>query len=104
MKVVFTLLSALWGAWVGFGGYFNLKSNSETFAMLFVFGYYVVFAGIGLVTGGLVSLTVWLLVETIRRRIKAPPLLTPLIAGVLSFLSVWQITDYVYAFYPGLHS
>ncbi len=103
MKIFFAFLSALWGSWVGFGGYLNLKSNSDAFAKLFALGYYIVFAGIGLVAGLLVALSIWLLIETFSRRIKAPPVLCPLIAGALNCLVIWQITNLIYNRYPGLH-
>ena len=103
MKIVLMVLSGLWGAWVGFGGFLHVKSNSDSFAMIFVLSYYVVFAGIGIIIGSLVAMSIWFLVEKIVRSVGVTPKLMPILASALTGIAVWLLTDLIYKNYPGLH-
>ena len=68
-RIAWAVAGGAWGAWVGFGGYFRLAHNADSFAMLFAAGFFVFFALIGLVLGAGASVLVGGWTEALLRRL-----------------------------------
>lgn len=102
VRISWPVLGGAWGAWIGFGGYLGITPNADSVAMLFVLGFYCVFAlagllagiGIGGLTGGLVE---WLL-----RRVGVGIAGALIVATVVNALVLWQVAGFVQSKYPGL--
>lgn len=102
VRISWPVLGGAWGAWIGFGGYLGIAPNADSVAMLFVLGFYCVFAlagllagiGIGGLTGGLVE---WLL-----RRVGMGIAAALIVATVVNALVLWQVAGFVQSKYPGL--
>ena len=104
VRISWPVLGGAWGAWIGFGGYLGIAPNADSFAMVFVLGFYCVFAlagllagiGIGGLTGGFVE---WLL-----RRVGVGIAGALIVATVVNALVLWQVAGIVQAKYPGLNA
>lgn len=102
VRISWPVLGGAWGAWIGFGGYLGIAPNADSVAMVFVLGFYCVFAlagllagiGIGGLTGGLVE---WLL-----RRVGMGIAAALIVATVVNALVLWQVAGFVQSKYPGL--
>jgi len=104
IRVSWPLLGGAWGAWLGFGGYFRLPHNADSFGMLFASGFYVFFAGVGLFAGAASGALVGGLVEWFLLRSGAGTVAALSVATLVNALALWQIGDFVQAKYPGLHA
>lgn len=104
VHVSWLLLGGAWGAWLGFGGYFRLPHNADSFGMLFALGFFVFFAGVGLFAGAASGALIGGLVEWFLRRSGAGTVAALSVATLVNALVLWQIGDYVQAKYPGLRA
>lgn len=102
VRIACILLTASWGAWVGFGGYLKLKPNSDSFAMMFALGYFVAFAVLGLIVGTVVSMIIWSLVEKVLTSFKINRTMAMLVALLINLFFAWVLTDSIYSHFPGL--
>ena len=67
VRILWLLLGGSWGAWLGFRGYFRVHLNADTFAPVFVLGFYAFFALIGLIAGAALCALIGGLVERLLR-------------------------------------
>lgn len=104
VRVSWLLLGGAWGAWLGFGGYFRLPHNADSFGTLFASGFFVFFAGAGLFAGAASGALIGGLVEWLLRRSGAGILAALSVATLVNVLVLWQIGDFVHAKYPGLRT
>ena len=104
VRVSWLLLGGAWGAWLGFGGYFRLPQNEDSFGTLFASGFFVFFAGIGLFAGAAAGALIGGLVEWFLRRSGAGILAALSVATLVNPLVLWKIGDFVQAEYPGLRA
>jgi hypothetical protein len=102
VRISWPVLGGAWGAWVGFGGYLGVAPNADSFAMVFVSGFYGLFALIGLVAGMTSAALTGGLVEWLLRRFGVGLAGAVGVATVVSALVVWQLSDIVQAKSPGL--
>ncbi len=104
VRLSWPVLGGIWGAWLGFGGYFRLARNADSFAMLFALGMFVVFACLGLAAGSVLGATVGGLVEWILRQVGMPIAGALCVATVVNVVVLWQVVGLVQTTYPGLRS
>lgn len=97
-------IGGAWGTWVGFGGYFGVTRNSDSFASLLASGFFIVFALLGLLAGVALAGAVGWLVEYLLRRLGAGTTVALLIATLASLVALWQISDLILDKYPGLRA
>ncbi|MDP1769919.1 MAG: hypothetical protein Q8L74_14095 [Nitrospirota bacterium] len=102
VRISWPVLGGMWGAWVGFGGYHGVTPNADSFAMVFVLGFYSLFALGGLVAGMTSAALTGGLVEWLLRRYGVGLAGAVIVATVVSALVVWQLSVVVQAKYPGL--
>lgn len=102
VRISWPVLGGVWGAWVGFEGYFRVTPNADSFAMVFVLGFYALFALAGLVAGMTSAALIGGAVEWLLRRVGVGLAGAVSVATVVSVLAVWQLSVVVQAKYPGL--
>lgn len=95
-------IGGAWGTWVGFGGYFGVSRNADSFASLLASGFFIVFALLGLLAGVALAGVVGWLVEYGLRRFGAGATTALLVATLASVCAVWQVSDLILDNYPGL--
>jgi len=104
VRIVWPLLGGAWGAWLGSRGYFRVHLNADTFAPVFVLGFYAFFALIGLIAGAASCALIGGLVERLLRYFGIGIVAALSVATLLNVLALWQIGDFVQAKYPGLRA
>lgn len=104
IHVSWPLLGGIWGAWLGFGGYFQLPHNADSFGTFFASGFFIFFAGVGLFAGAALGALIGGLVEWFVRRSGAGIVATLSVATLVNMLALWQISNFVQAKYPGLRA
>ncbi len=95
-------IGGAWGAWVGFGGYFAVPRNADSFASLLASGFFVAFAVLGLLAGMAVGGSAGWLVERVMRRLGAGTTTAVVVASLAAVCAVWQVSSLVLNRYPGL--
>lgn len=103
IRLSWPVLGGAGGAWVGFGGYFGVAPNADSFAMLFVLGFYSLTAVVGLLAGIAISGLTGGLVEWLLRRVGVGLAGALIVATVVNALVLWQVAGFVLAKYPGLN-
>ena len=101
-RIAWAVAGGAWGAWVGFGGYFRLAHNADSFAMLFAAGFFVFFALIGLVLGAGASVLVGGWTEALLRRLGMAGASAVVIASLVNAFALWQAASLVWLTFPGL--
>ena len=101
-RIAWAVTGGAWGAWVGFGGYFRLGHNADSFAMLFAAGFFVFFALIGLVLGAGASVLVGGWTEALLRRLGMAGASAVVIASLVNAFALWQAASLVWLTFPGL--
>ncbi|RFC37054.1 MAG: hypothetical protein DID92_2727743362 [Candidatus Nitrotoga sp. SPKER] len=104
VRVSWPLLGGMWGAWLGFGSYFHLPHNANSFGTFFASGFFIFFAGVGLVAGAALGALIGGLAEWLLRRSGAGIVAALSVATLVNMLTLWQISDFVQAKYPGLRA
>jgi hypothetical protein len=104
VRILWPLLGGSWGAWLGFRGYFRVHLNADTFAPVFVLGFYAFFALIGLIAGAALCALIGGLVERLLRYFGVGIVAAFSVATLVNVLALWQIGDFVQAKYPGLRA
>jgi hypothetical protein len=104
VRISWPVLGGLWGAWIGFGGYIGVAPNADSFAMLFVLGFYGVFALAGLLAGIVLSGLTGGVVEWLLRRVGVGIAGALIVATVVNALVLWQVAGFIQAKYPGLNA
>lgn len=102
VRILWSLSGGLWGAWMGFRGYFGLTQNADSFGGMFALAFFIFFAFLGFIVGITIC---WLLgrsTELLLRRLGVSPLLAILIATLVTGFGFWQIGSFVQEKYPGL--
>ena len=94
----------LWGAWVGFGGYFGIARNADSFASLLASSFYIAFALLGLLAGMAVGGSAGYLADYVMRRLGAGTVAALVLATLASGCAVWQVSNLVLGRYPGLRA
>lgn len=102
--ILWPLLGGTWGAWLGFRGYFQVQLNADTFAPIFVFGFYALFALIGLSGGAALCALVGLCVDRLLRYLGMGMIAALTVVTLLNGLALWQVGDFVQTKYPGLRA
>ncbi|MEO5831533.1 MAG: hypothetical protein ABIQ36_13290 [Rhodanobacter sp.] len=97
-------IGGLWGSWVGFGGYFGVSRNADSFASLLASGFFIAFALLGLLAGMAVGGLAGWFVEHVMRRLGASTATTLVVATLASLCVVWQVSGLVRGRYPGLRT
>ncbi len=104
VRILWPLLGGAWGAWLGFGGYFQIPYNADSFGSLLASGLFAFFAAVGLFAGAASSALIGGLVEWLLRRSGAGTVAALSVATLVNGLALWQIGDFVQAKYPGLRA
>jgi len=104
LRISWPLLGGAWGAWLGFGGYLALKHNADSFGSFLAFGFFAVFALIGLVTGAASGALIGSLVHAVMRRSGVGMAGAVTMATLVNTLAIWQIADLIQTTYPGLRA
>ncbi len=102
VRIVWLLLGGACGAWLGFSGYFRVRLNADSFAPVFVLGFYAFFALIGLIAGAALCALIGGLVEKLLRYIGVGIVAALGVATLVNVLAVWQIGGLVQTKYPEL--
>jgi hypothetical protein len=100
--VACSLPGGAWGAWMGFRGSLQIQLNPDSFAPLFVLGFYAVIALVGLIAGAALCAFIGGLVERLLRNFSAGIVAILCVATMLNVLALWQIDEFVQSNYPGL--
>jgi len=103
-RIVWPILGGAYGAWLGFRGYFRVHLNADTFAPVFVLGFYAFFALIGLIAGAALCALIGGLVDRLLRYFGVGIVAALSVATLVNVLALWQIGDFVQAKYPGLRA
>jgi len=104
IRISWPLLGGAWGAWLGFGGYFALKYNADSFGSVLSLGFFAVFALIGLAAGAVSGALIGGLVYAVMRRSGVGMAGAVITATLVNALAIWQIADLVQTMYPGLRA
>ena len=104
VRISWALLGGLWGAWLGFGGYFRLPSNADSFATFFATGFFSFFAVVGFASGMAVGALVGGLAEKLLRHLGVGTVGAALVATLVSAVVLWQVGSVVQAKLPGLRA
>ena len=104
VRVSWAALGGVWGAWLGFGGYFRLPHNADTFGTMIAAGFFGLFAFIGLFLGLAAGALIGGSVEKALRRSGAGPVAALGVATLMNAAVLWQIGRLVKAQFPGLRS
>jgi hypothetical protein len=102
IRILWSLLGGTWGAWQGFGGYFSVDLNADSFAPVFVLGFYVFSGLLGLIAGATACALIGGLVERVLRYFGVGLVAALCVATLVNVLALWQISAFVQAKYPGL--
>lgn len=102
VRISWPVLGGAWGAWIGFGGYLGIAPNADSVAMLFVLGFYCVFALAGLLAGIALGGLTGGVVEWLLRRVGMGIAAALIVATVVNALVLWQVAGFVQSKYPGL--
>ena len=97
-------VGGVWGLWVGFGGYFGVSGNADSFASLFASLFFIGLALLGLFAGMAVGGATGWLVEHLLRRWGAGPTTALVVATLASLCAVWQVSSMVLGRNPGLRA
>ena len=104
VRVLWAVLGGVWGAWLGFGGYFRLPHNADTFGTMIAAGFFGLFAFIGLFLGLAAGALIGGSVEKALRRSGAGSVAALGVATLMNAVVLWQIGRLVQAQFPGLRS
>ena len=104
IRATWPLLGGAVGAWLGFGGYLRLPQNADGFGTLFALGFFVAFAGAGLVGGLVVGAVAGGAVELALRRLGVAAAGALAVATLVNALVLWQLVVFVHDRYPGLRA
>jgi hypothetical protein len=104
IRALWPILPGLWGAWLGAGGYSHLNFTGDSFAQIFVGGYFALFAAIGLVIGMFTGALVGVCTEWLLRRLGLG--LTPALLGasLVCFWACLTLSNAVQMRYPGVQT
>jgi len=102
VRISWSLLGGVWGAWVGFGGYFQLPQNADSFGSLFASGFFVLLACVGFLAGAVLAVVIGGLVEGLLRRLGVGVAGAIGVATLMSAMILWQTAGFVQAKFPGL--
>jgi len=104
--ILWPLLGGAWGAWVLFRGPYSRMSHMsvDSFAPVFVWGFAIFFALVGMIAGAAICALVGGLVEWLRRRFGIAIIAAIGIATLVNVLTLWQIGDFLQVKYPGLRA
>lgn len=102
--VSWPLLGGAWGAWVLFRGPYSRLShmNADSFAPVFVWGFAVFFAFVGMIAGAAICALIGGFFEWLRRRFGIASIAAIGVATLVNVLILWQIGGFVQTKYPGL--
>jgi hypothetical protein len=101
-RIAWLLLGGAWGAWIGFGGYFGLKNNPDSFGSMLALAFFGAFGGLGLLVGAAVGAGVGGLVNAMARRIGVGSVASALLATAVSGAALWALGSEVQRQFPGL--
>jgi multisubunit Na+/H+ antiporter MnhG subunit len=104
VRASWPLLGGACGAWLGFGGYFGLAHNADSFGSMLATGFFAVLGVAGLVAGALCAALVGKGTERLLLRCRAGAASALLVATVVVALVVWQVASVVQNRFPGLGS
>ncbi len=104
VRLSWLAIGGLWGTWVGFGGYFGVSRNADSFASFLTTGFFVAFALLGLLAGMATGGAVGWSVEHALRRLGAGTTTALVVATVASLCAVWQVSGLVLERNPGLRA
>jgi len=102
VRISWPVLGGAWGAWIGFGGYLGIAPNADSVAMVFVLGFYCVFALAGLLAGIALGGLTGGVVEWLLRRVGMGIAAALIVATVVNALVLWQVAGFVQSKYTGL--
>jgi hypothetical protein len=102
LRIAWPLLGGAWGAWMGFGGYFGLNANSDSFGSMVALGFFGTFAALGLLAGAAVGAGVGGLVNALARRIGVGIVAAALLSTAVSGVTLWALGSEVQRQFPGL--
>jgi len=103
VRALWPFSGGLWGAWLGAGGFFDIRFTGDSLAAVLVGGYFVAFAVLGLVVGAITGAVVGGATEFLLRRLRLGSALALLGASLLSFWVCLALSGAVQRRYPGIH-
>lgn len=101
VRVSWPLLGGAWGAMAGFGGYYRLVNNADSFVTMFAQGLFITTAIIGLFAGLTCGILVGGLTEKLLRYLGVRTTYALCVATVMNTLVIWQLVGMVQTKYPG---
>ncbi len=104
-RILWPLAGGAWGAWVGFQGisrHFVTEVNRDSFALIFVLGFFALFAVVGFFVGAVSAVTVGGCIEWLLRRIGIGIVAAIGVASLVNALTLWQMTELLQSKYHGL--
>lgn len=104
VRASWPLLGGAWGAWLGFGGYFGMAHNADSFGAMLATGFFAVFGLAGLAAGALVAALVGRGTEWLLLRCRAGAVSALVVATMVMALVVWQMASVLQTRFPGLRS
>lgn len=102
VRVSWPLLGGACGAVTGFGDYYRIAYNADSFGSMLGYGFFIFFAAIGLLAGIICGLLVGGLTEKLLRYLGVRAVGAVCLATVLNALVIWQLIGIVQTIYPGL--
>ena len=104
IRALWPILAGLWGAWLGAGGYSHINFTGDSFAQIFVGGYFALFALIGLAVGALTGALAGGGTEWLLRRLGLGSIAALLGASLLCFWACQSLSAAVQIRYPGIQT
>ena len=104
IRSLWPILAGLWGAWLGAGGYSHINFTGDSFAQVFVGGYFVLFALIGLAVGVFTGALVGGGTEWLLRRLGLGSIPALLGASLVCFGVCVTLSAAVQLRYPGIQT
>jgi hypothetical protein len=104
IRALWPILAGLWGAWLGAGGYSRINFTGDSFAQIFVGGYFALFALIGLAIGVLTGALVGGGTEWLLRRLGLGSIPALLGASLVCFWVCLTLSNAVQMRYPGIQT
>ena len=104
IRTLWPILAGLWGAWLGAGGYSHIQLTGDSFAAVFVGGYFALFALIGLAVGALTGTLAGGGTEWLLRRLGFGSIPALLGASLVCFWACQSLSAAVQMRYPGIHT
>lgn len=102
VRISWTVLGGVWGAWAGFGGYLRIPANPDSFGSMLAIGLFALFALVGLLLGAGAGALIGNLVERAMRHQGAGVIGAVSVATLVNAIALWGLVECVRTWFPGL--